>query len=392
MQPDKNYPIIVNNESYVITPLTNALSGLRLTVKDLFHINGLPTSAGNPDWLRSHPIPKKTNSVVLHLLEQGAEYVGKALTDELAYSLNGQNIHYPKVVNALSPDRIAGGSSSGSALAVANNLADIGLGTDTGGSVRVPASYNGLFGLRTSHGLVAADNMVSLAPSFDTVGWLTQTIEHMVQVTESVINDTTYNVDTASTISLKVLSNLIDDSEQCQHIERWLESLQGVELDKTVVDLDAWNISEVFRTLQGYEIWQQHGQWIEQTQPVFADDIQNRFSWCKTISEKTYAEAYMQQQAIIERILSLFDDGDFIVLPTTPGLAPLADTSASDLVSYRNKLMSLTSIAGLAGLPQLHLPLFHLDGVPCGLSLIGRKGQDLTLVKMSEALMQRSAG
>jgi Asp-tRNA(Asn)/Glu-tRNA(Gln) amidotransferase A subunit family amidase len=368
------------------------LGGLRLAVKDLFHIAGIPTSAGNPDWLRSHPIPAQTNSCVLHLLDQGVEYVGKTLTDELAYSLNGRNIHYPSIVNALSPDRVAGGSSSGSALAVSNNLAEIGLGTDTGGSVRVPASYNGLFGLRTSHGVVSVDNMVPLAPSFDTVGWLTQTIEHMVQVTENVIPDTAPKRSTGSTVRLRALSNLIAGSEQHRQIDSWLDSLKNIELDKTEVDIDTWNISEVFRTLQGYEIWQQHGQWIEQARPVFADDIHSRFSWCKTISEQVYREARAQQEIIIERILDLFDDCDFIVLPTTPGRAPLIETSVTESVEYRNQLMSLTAIAGLAGLPQLHLPLFDLDGAPCGLSLIGKKHQDLTLVRMSEALIGHSTG
>jgi Asp-tRNA(Asn)/Glu-tRNA(Gln) amidotransferase A subunit family amidase len=389
MRLDKDYPIIVNDEPYVINPLTDRLSGLKLVVKDLFHIRGLATSAGNPDWVSTHEVPEHTNSCVQYLLEHGAEYVGKALTDELAYSLNGQNVHYPKVVNALSPDRMAGGSSSGSALAVANNIADIGLGTDTGGSIRVPASYNGLFGLRTSHGTVPTDNMVPLAPSFDTVGWLTQTIESMLQVTQSVIANADGNIDTESTIKLKVLSNLVDASEQHQQINTWLERLSDVGQDKVNVDLEAWNISEIFRILQGYEIWCQHGQWVEQNQPVFAEDIQARFDWCKTISEKTYMEACAQQRVISENIFDLFGDCDFVVIPTTPGRAPLIDTPSSALANYRNKLMSLTAIAGLAGLPQLHLPLFHLEGAACGLSLIGKKHQDLRLVKMAEVLIQR---
>ena len=158
------------------------LSGLRLAVKDLFHMAGLPTSAGNPTWLATHPIPTKTASSVAALLNAGANFCGKTMTDELAYSLNGQNIHYGTPSNPVTPDRLPGGSSSGSAVAVASGLADIGLGTDTGGSIRVPASYNGLFGLRPTHGVIPSDNMVALAPSFDTVGWLTKDLTTLAKI------------------------------------------------------------------------------------------------------------------------------------------------------------------------------------------------------------------
>ena len=363
-----HHPIIVNEDLPAIKAQTHVLSGLRLAVKDLFHIKGIETSAGNPHWLTSHSIPQQTNSCVLKLLHQGANYVGKTLTDELAYSLNGQNIHYPSVTNAVTPDRIAGGSSSGSALAVAHDIADIGLGTDTGGSIRVPASYNGLFGLRTSHGLVATDNMVPLAPSFDTVGWMTRNIEHMLQVTQALVPQTASDQLLNGDIKLMSLSNLVAESEQNQQINQWLGGLEGVDCHHTQVDLQQWNISEVFRVLQGYDIWQQHGQWIETTSPVFADDIQTRLTWCKEISEQNYAQARKQQQVIIGHILNLFDACDLIAIPTTPGKAPLLNTPAAELANYRNTLMALTAIAGIAGLPQLHMPLFSLDGASCGLS------------------------
>ena len=144
------------------------LHNLKLAVKDLFHMKGLPTAAGNPDWLATHALPIETNSTVRVLLDAGAEFKGKTITDELAYSLHGQNKHYDALINPAAPAHIPGGSSSGSAVAVSAHLADIGLGTDTGGSIRVPASYQGLWRLRTTHGFVPSDNMVPLAPSIDT--------------------------------------------------------------------------------------------------------------------------------------------------------------------------------------------------------------------------------
>ena len=176
---------------YICEPQGNGqgrLSGLRLGVKDLFYITGMPTTAGNPDWMASHSQPATdTAPSVVALLNEGAVLVGKTLTDELAYSLEGINQHYGTPVNPKAPDRIPGGSSSGSAVAVAKEHIDIGLGTDTAGSIRVPASYNGLYGLRPSHGVISCEHLIPLAPRFDTVGWLTRDFPTMMRVAESIV-------------------------------------------------------------------------------------------------------------------------------------------------------------------------------------------------------------
>jgi len=158
---------------FVIEPTASgALSGLRFAAKDVFDVAGHPTGAGNPTWLATHPMPTAHSPVVAQLLAAGATLVGKVLTDELAYSLHGDNVHHGTPINSAAPDCVPGGSSSGSAAAVAAHLVDFALGTDTGGSTRVPASYTGLWGLRTTHGLVRAQGVVPLHPSFDTVTWL----------------------------------------------------------------------------------------------------------------------------------------------------------------------------------------------------------------------------
>src|SRR6056300_1661103 len=147
------------------------LAGLTFAAKDVFDIAGFRTGAGNPDWLRTHPPATITASAVQRLLDAGATLVGKTHTDELTYSLNGENFHYGTPVNPNAPGRIPGGSSSGSAAATAGGLVDFALGTDTGGSVRLPASNCGIFGFRPSHGLIDNDGVVPLSPAFDTVGW-----------------------------------------------------------------------------------------------------------------------------------------------------------------------------------------------------------------------------
>ncbi|MBJ7539396.1 amidase [Marinomonas transparens] len=368
-----------------------SLSGLRLAVKDLFHMAGLPTSAGNPSWLASHDIPTQTASSVQALLDAGADFCGKTITDELAYSLNGQNIHYGTPSNPVTPDRLPGGSSSGSVVAVSLGLADIGLGTDTGGSIRVPASYNGLFGLRPTHGAIAADNMVALAPSFDTVGWITKDL-NILEKTASVLFKGQVNQKLSHVL---VADNLIESVAHGKALqkqfERWFSrsvfSAAAMDISVLNIDTKAWKTGETFRTLQGSEIWQEHGDWFIQTNPVMAPDIQARFQWCATISDDEINAAQQQRKQFTDWLLGAIA-GSVLIIPTTPGLSPLFTASDDELADYRNQLMDLTAIAGLAGLPQLHLPVCELDGVPCGLSLVGPRNSDLELIQIAKKLME----
>ncbi|WP_394182881.1 amidase [Marinomonas posidonica] len=373
------------------------LKGLRLAVKDLFHMAGLPTSAGNPTWLATHPIPTKTASSVTALLDAGAIFCGKTITDELAYSLNGQNIHYGTPSNPVTPNRLPGGSSSGSAVAVSSDLADVGLGTDTGGSIRVPASYQGLFGLRPTHGVISADNMVALAPSFDTVGWLTRDLATLEKVATTLLKNKTSRKLTNVLISNNLIDQVEHEKELKAQLEIWREQGRFSKESSIVIDTKTWKTSETFRTLQGAEIWHEHGKWIndlkglaDDASSVFAPDIQLRFDWCKTISEADVAAAKQQRQRFTDWLENEIE-GSVLVIPTTPGLAPLFDAADDELAAYRNQLMDITAIAGLAGLPQLHLPVCTLDGAPCGLSLVGSKGTDLALIEFAKTLMESAS-
>ncbi|HEX6004321.1 MAG TPA: amidase family protein, partial [Burkholderiales bacterium] len=147
------------------------LAGLTFGVKDIYDIAGHRTGFGSPDWFATHAAAARTAPTVQRILNAGADMVGKTHTDELTYSLNGENPHYGTPVNVNAPGRIPGGSSSGSAAAVAAGLCDFALGSDTGGSVRAPASYCGIYGIRPTHGRVSLEGACPLAPSFDTAGW-----------------------------------------------------------------------------------------------------------------------------------------------------------------------------------------------------------------------------
>lgn len=372
------------------------LSGLKLAVKDLFHISGIPTTAGNPCWLNSHDIPTQTSTVVTQLMENGVRFCGKTITDELAFSLNGQNVHYPNLVNTITPERLPGGSSSGSAIAVSLGLADIGLGTDTGGSIRVPSSYNGLYGFRPTHGVISVDNLVELAPSFDTVGWMTKKMSVLADVADVLLNPNKDQIDTINPSRLCLADSLLPQISFAKQIKSWfneLENVSSVKTSKLGDRISAELLSsagQVFSVLQGREIWSQHGQWVLSTQPTFAPDIKARLIWASELNKKDEAAAKEQQSHFVQIIESVLEDHDFIILPTTPGPAPLLRTSPSELAQYRNKLLGFTALAGLCGLPQLHLPIFDDRGMAVGVSLIGSRLSDLSLIETAKRIMETS--
>jgi aspartyl-tRNA(Asn)/glutamyl-tRNA(Gln) amidotransferase subunit A len=364
---------------------SGSLAGLRLGVKDLFHIAGLPTAAGNPDWLASHPMPEQTSPVVTQLLSAGAELIGKTQTDELAYSLNGLNIHYGAPINPRDPERLPGGSSSGSAVAVAAGDIDIGLGTDTGGSIRVPASYNGLFGIRTSHGLISSEQMVPLAPLFDTVGWLTRDAKTLAQVGEVLLPDHLPRQFEHKSLRIALLLPLQNGALWTPAHQTWLKQKPLLHGFKPVLLNSEWLIraSQCFRTLQGRSIWKAHGEWINNHKPTFAPDIHARFQWCSTLTETDQVAAEAERERLQADIESWFTDVDLILLPTTPGAAPLLGAAPHWMETYRSQLMGLTAPAGLAGLPQIHLPVLTDEGAPCGVSLLGKRGSDKALLQLA---------
>lgn len=372
---------------------SGSLAGLRLGVKDLFHIAGLPTAAGNPDWLASHPVPEQTSPVVMQLLGAGAELIGKTQTDELAYSLNGLNIHYGAPLNPHCPERLPGGSSSGSAVAVVAGDIDIGLGSDTGGSIRVPASYNGLFGIRTSHGLISREQMVPLAPLFDSVGWLTRDAKTLAQVGEVLLPDHLPRSFEYKSLRIALLLPFQDRALWTPAHQAWLNNQLLLQNSQSIALNSAWlsRASQCFRTLQGRAIWHTHGDWITAHNPSFAPDIHARLQWCATLTEADQRAAEIERASLCADINSWFAHVDLILLPTTPGAAPLLSAKTDWMDSYRSQLMGLTAPAGLAGLPQVHLPVLMDQNAPCGISLLGKAGSDKALLQLACELCEASS-
>lgn len=371
------------------------LSGFRFVFKDLFDVAGYVTGAGNPQWLVTHEPAQATSPLIEALLAHGAECVGRVQTDELAYSLNGQNIHYGTPVNPAAPECIPGGSSSGSAVAVAGGLADFAIGTDTGGSIRVPASYTNIYGLRPTHGGLSLQAAFELAGRFDTAGLLAKRLDVLSKAFHSL-----YQGKDAPTASLTTL--YLDDAfvdllgrERQQRLQAWCDAA-GVSLTRGSLclasDWDSQQLSELFRVIQGYDIIQNHGPWLQRYGQSLDPAILARVEWARCITQEHYQQALEQYHAFAQWLQSvIFSSGSLWVLPTTPGGPPSLTLEPEALATYRSQLMGLTAYAGLAGLPQLHIPMPELALGPAGISLLGAPYQDAQLLSMAAKLQAGSS-
>ena len=367
------------------------LAGLEFGAKDVFDVADHKSACGSPEWLASHAPAETTASALQSLLDAGANLAGKTHTDELTYSLMGENAHYGTPVNVNAPGRIPGGSSSGSAAAVAGNLVDFAIGTDCGGSVRLPASFCGIYGFRPSHGRIALDGCMPLASSFDTFGWFAQDAGTLARVGEVLLEEM------PEAMRAKRLL-IATDAFKSAGPEVTVALNGAVDMVRTFIGNDqpaaiAGDGLEAcfatFRTLQGAEIWANHKEWIERTRPNFGPGIRERFAWASTVSEFDVTEAQKRRELFSERVYNLLSDGSVLCLPTSPGIAPECGASGVELDDFRGRAMALLCAAGLAGLPQISLPLARLKHCPLGLSLVARRGADMELLTLAEDLADR---
>lgn len=360
------------------------LSGLTCGVKDLYDFAGHVTGYGNPDWLKTHaPAPKNAAAVDL-LLDAGVRCIGKTHTDEIAYSLMGVNAHYGTPTNSAAPERVPGGSSSGSAAATAAGLVDIGLGSDTGGSVRLPASFCGLYGMRASHGRISLQGARPLAPSFDCVGWFTKNLRtfEKTALAFGLDNKTTQNVELLLPEDVWALADAEVQSALKPVLAR-LERLHGKASPIVIAPdgLASWR--ELFRRHQAFEIWQCHGRWIERHNPAFGPGVKERFELARSITTEEFLRARDQRATILRRMDEILAPDRILLMPTAPGPAPRRDANLAALEDFRAQALAMLCIAGLARLPQFNLPAASAEGAPTGLSLVGAHNRDETLIALA---------
>jgi amidase len=366
------------------------LAGLTFAVKDLFDVAGAKTGFGHPDWLASCAPAERTAPAVERLLQAGADMVAKAICDELCYSLTGENIHYGTPENVRAPGRIPGGSSSGSASAVAGGLVDFALGSDCGGSVRIPASYCGLLGMRPTWGRVSLDGAVPFGPSFDVAGWFAREPEVFEKVGRVLLRDPRparapdrllIAKDAFDLVSPRVAGALAPGIAK-------LSALIGtpVEVILSPDGLVRW--FEAFRTLQAAEVWKSVGEFVRSRQPRLGPGIKERLEWAATVTPDMVKPANALRTRIRARLDEFMTPGTVLCLPSSPRVAPLKDTPTDKIeIEYRNQAMCLLCISGHTGLPQVSLPLAELDGLPLGLSIIGPREADVDLLDLARRAM-----
>src|SRR5215469_666125 len=368
------------------------LSGLTFAAKDLFDVAGHPTGGGNLDWARSNPVPARHAWAGTKLLAAGATLIGKTITDEVSLGIVGENAFYGTPVNPRAPGRVPGGSSSGSAAAVAAALCDTALGTDTGGSVRVPASFCGLYGIRPTHGRLPVTGMLPQAPSSDTTGWFARDASTFAKVS-SVMLDEAVRAELPTRLIIAVDAFAFADTEVAAALQPMVERLQaliGTTREEVMAPAGLTQWARAQRTLQPSEAWLTFKDWIERDNPRFAFSVARNLLLGSMIPQSECQWAELVRREARGRMRHLLPPGTILCLPTTPFAAPKRGEPLSVAGPRRDRLLCLCCHGGLTGVPQVSIPGATVEGLPIGLSIVGRPGNDATLVAVAAALAKES--
>lgn len=358
--------------------------GATVAVKDLFAVAGQRIGAGVPRYLSEAPVQTVSASAVQRLVDGGASIVGIAQTDEFAYSLAGVNPHYGTPPNPAVPGALPGGSSSGPASAVALGQADIGLATDTAGSIRVPASYQGLWGLRTTHGAVPRDGLLPLAPSFDTVGWLTRSPRLLLRLADEQLPQA----------AAPAVQRFAIDPSLLTGVDSGVAGAFGAFVQDHVPQVDEVDLGDVaasaeaFRIVQAFEGWTCHGTWLQGHPGAVSGAVAARFEAAARISP---AEAAAAREALADlrgRLGALLA-ARVLILPSTATTAPSVVAEPRVLDDARARTVRLTHLASVLGGPAVSAPLLTVDGVPLGLGLVAPPGRDAQLLRQTGTLLAR---
>jgi len=367
------------------------LLGMRFAAKDNFDVAGRVTGAGNPDWARTHAPAERTAAAIERLLAQGATLVGKTQMDELAYGTLGDNEQYGMPVNPACPDRCPGGSSSGSASAVAAGDVDFALGSDSACSVRLPAALCGIFGFRPTHGRVDVAGLVPLSPSLDTVGWFARDAALLAQVGEALLGSpgparalsrVLVAVDALSLATEAVRARVSAAAELYASRVGRSEKIRfaAASEELTMYWYRAWSV-------QVREVWAEHGAWIMDEVPD--SRVLSRANLLEGANSPPHQtlEARAAWNRLRAFIRSRIPPGTVLCIPTVADVAPLRAMDREERRPFLQASLCLLSIATIGGCPQLQIPLPRTPHTPpIGLSLVGAPGSDEALLELASAV------
>ncbi len=364
------------------------LSGITFVVKDNIAISGHVSSFGSSRWRETHGKSTQNASVISKISDNGGDIVGLAKLDQLTFSLVGNISEGEPPINPLYPDRFTGGSSSGTVSAVAGGIAQVGIGTDTGGSIRVPAAACGLYALRPSHGMIDCSGILPLAESFDTVGIVSMNIE-LIKKTFNVIRSDQKLFDVKVKRVILPADILKTASEEVGKVVneaaiRIAKALGASLAENNFERFLNVQFADLFTRMQGREIWGSHSAWIVQNEQFLFPDVRMRLrraeQFYKMPGEEIEADRQVRNK-YTEDLSKYLGNDAIVVLPIMYGLPPKRNASDDELLEFRKMALRFTSPAGLSGFPEAVMPVKSArTGLTYGAGILGPKGSDLSLL------------
>jgi aspartyl-tRNA(Asn)/glutamyl-tRNA(Gln) amidotransferase subunit A len=350
--------------------------GRRLAVKDLFDTDGLRTTYGSA--IFADHVPSRTAQAVSRLEAAGYANVGKANLHEFAYGVTSENPHYGRVPNPLAEGRTAGGSSGGSAAALAGGLADAALGSDSAGSIRIPAACCGVVGFKPTYGLVPVDGCFPLAPSFDHAGPMARDVAECVRMMEALVPG--FEPAVADLSDLRVGVAWLDEAEPL--VRNRVEEAAARFPDRREVEVSVPNREDWGAAFRREALESHAGLYPERAED-YGDDVRHSLEGAVELTDAEVAAARRLRERLREELPAQLGDLDLLLTPTLPCVAPLYGEGS------RTVLTRLTALFNLTGWPALALPCGSAEeGLPASVQLAAPPGQDTLVLAAGAALEQ----
>jgi aspartyl-tRNA(Asn)/glutamyl-tRNA(Gln) amidotransferase subunit A len=373
------------------------LAGMPICVKDIVDVAGMPTTAGGAEWVRH---PDRDGTVVARLRAAGAIVIGKGNTNEFACGIDGRNPHKGDCHNPWDPTRLTGGSSSGPAAAVAGGLAEAAIGTDTSGSIRVPAALCGVVGIRPTRGLVPADGVVPLAWSLDAVGPLARDVADAALVLDLMTGrESPSPRPEVSGMRLGLATELLATCEEpvAEAIGLAVEALResGAEIvDVALPDLARANA--IHRIVQCCEVAAAHASWFERQRDLYAPEVRARIEPGYALGAEAYLRAQRHRRLFTDGFAAAIDGLDALLAPTVPVLAPPIEaeelTIRGERRGTRAALLSCAMPFSQLDGPSVSVPIGLREELPVGLQVIGRPHAEETVLRVAAAAEGTAGG
>lgn len=329
--------------------------GVPYLLKDLYDFPGFQTTASSDFLPEIRPLPQTESSLSQDLRAKGAVFAGKTHLNEFAYGLSGENKHFGDCPHPVFPERLSGGSSSGSAWAVAKGIVPIATGTDTGGSIRVPAAWCGIYGIRFSPNRWSTDGCFPLASSFDTAGWFCKTASDMETSFKALLKLKRSPKQTLQGVSLLSVVPEVDNAYRAKFMDT-AEKLNANEYtDITNLYLKATrSVAKHYSVLQSIDAYKTHKEWLDDYKDRYDPVVWQRIDRARRWSSEEIDSARKAESAILEFFEVNFKQYDFIAIPATQSPAI---TAAGHSDSFRSRLLELTAPGSFARCPVLTIPI-----------------------------------